>query len=378
MSSQPLLFEVGRPGLPPNVTVFASGANEAREIRGFQLAGVSVGVAVSHVREEAVSQLISSTLPVFADSGAFSEVSFTAEGPRVVSEITHDEWLRRLSIYLRLAKALHSNLTIVAPDRVADQTVTLQRLQRYRGQLHEIAKYGVEVLLPVQNGELSPAEFYRRAVAVAGLPLIPAMPMKKAATSFAGVIAFVREIRPPRLHLLGMGYERSRARLLVRTLQAVAPDMRISMDSNRIRAVTGKERSMTRLEAALRSEEPESVFGEVEAEALKLANSYLDYTDVIASPSAWASQGDLELIAAQCDLSRCAREAFFSSPDEFLQTPYECNEDIAYIELPHISHALDAAWQRHVCAEHDRAVRTAAIRQTFSGARIAVASYGDL
>ncbi len=45
--SQPLLFETGRPSLPPGVTVFASGANEAREIRGFTLAGVSIGVSVS-------------------------------------------------------------------------------------------------------------------------------------------------------------------------------------------------------------------------------------------------------------------------------------------------------------------------------------------
>jgi hypothetical protein len=65
-------------------------------------------------------------------------------------------------------------------------------------------------LIPMQNGELSPADFYRRAVQTSGLALVPAMPMKKAATDFDGVLAFAREIRPRRIHLLGMGYETRR------------------------------------------------------------------------------------------------------------------------------------------------------------------------
>lgn len=83
--------------------------------------------------------------------------------------------------------------------------------------------FGAEVLIPVQNGELAPAEFYRAALQAARLELVPAMPMKKAATGFAEVLAFVQEVRPRRLHLLGMGYERSRARKLVSMLQAIAP-----------------------------------------------------------------------------------------------------------------------------------------------------------
>jgi len=189
MASQPALFEVGRPGLPPRVIVFASGANEAREIRGFALAGVPVGVAVSHVRETALRELRIQENPVFADSGAFSEVAIDDQGIRVVAPIVHQEWLRRLAIYRALAVRLGSRLSVVAPDRVADQAVTLGRLTRYRAQLEEIASFGAEALIPVQNGELSPAEFYRRAVEASGLALVPAMPMKKAATGFDGVLA---------------------------------------------------------------------------------------------------------------------------------------------------------------------------------------------
>jgi len=177
----------------------------------------------------------------------------------------------------RLAARLGNRLSVVAPDRVADQVVTLERLSRYRSQLEEIAGLGAEILIPVQNGELSPAEFYRRAVEASGLALVPAMPMKKAATGFDGVLAFVREIRPRRIHLLGMGYETRRPRRLVDLLLATDPTLRLSMDSNRLRAVTGNGRKMTTLETQLRDEEPSSVFAEVEAEGLQLAGVRLDY-----------------------------------------------------------------------------------------------------
>jgi hypothetical protein len=257
---------------------------------------------------------------------------------------------------------------------VADQAITLERLGRYRSHLLDIAAFGNEVLIPVQNGELSPVDFYRKAVKTAGIPLVPAMPMKKAATAFAEVINFVQEVQPRRIHLLGMGYERSRARLLVRALQTVCPDLKITMDSNRIRAVTGKDRKMTRLEAKLRCDEPTSVFGEVGAEAFELSGCRLDYTDSISTPSAWLSTDKIESIADRSCMTSKERNAFVNSPDEFLQQPINGNEDLSYIELPHVAHALDIAWQSHVNAELERAVRTAAIRKLFSGARIALAS----
>jgi hypothetical protein len=371
MAAQALLFEAGRAGLPPRVTVFASGANEAREIRGFRLAGVPVGVAVSHVREAAIQELCNQPTPVFADSGAFSEVAIDGCGVHVVAPISHEEWLRRLAIYRILAERLGSRLSVVAPDRVADQAVTLERLTRYRTWMEEIAGFGAEVLIPVQNGELSPAAFYRSAVAASGLDLVPAMPMKKAATSFDGVLAFVREVRPRRVHLLGIGYETRRARLLVDLLLAADPNLQVSMDSNRLRAVTGSGRKMTNLEAQLRSEEPSFVYAEVEAEGLQLAGVRLDYTDAIAFPSTWAQPAQLETIASLLGLDGPCLRAFLASPDEYLQRPVEGTNDVALIDLPHVSHALDLAWQTYVALEMGTAVRTAAIRRTFQEARIA-------
>jgi hypothetical protein len=44
--------------------------------------------------------------------------------------ISHAEWLRRLSIYQRLADALGNKAMIVAPDQVGNQEETLLRLRR--------------------------------------------------------------------------------------------------------------------------------------------------------------------------------------------------------------------------------------------------------
>ncbi len=370
-SSQTLLFELGRPTLPPRVSVFASGANTAREIRGFDLAGVSVGVAVSLVREEAICELLHTKGRVFADSGAFSEVEFRSDGMRVVAPISDLEWRRRIAIYKRLAIVLGSNVSVVAPDRVADQHVTLARLSCYRVEMAEIAALGAEVMIPVQNGDLSPVEFYRRAVQTAGLDLVPAMPMKKAASSFADVIDFVRAVRPRRIHMLGMGYETVKARQLVARLRVIAPDLEISLDSNRLRAVTGKGRRMTLTEARLRAEEPEEIFGAVKSEAITGAGLALDYTDAIAEPSTWAALLQLEIIADIAGLGMSERRDFLENPDGFLQAPAGEDAEIAYIELPHIEYALDCAWKEYVAAEHIRAVRTAAVRMTFEESRIA-------
>jgi hypothetical protein len=372
MSSQSRLFEMGRPaGLPPRVTVFASGANEARELCGFALAGVSVGVAVSLIREEAISELLRSNGRVFADSGAFSEVEFGPNGMTIVAPISTLEWKRRIAIYKRLAEALGPKVSVVAPDRVADQNMTLARLSYYKDEMAEMAALGAEVLIPVQNGDLSPVEFYRKAVETAQLELVPAMPMKKAASSFVDVLAFVREVRPRRLHLLGMGYERASAKKLVAALQTFAPELEISMDSNRLRAVTGKGRPMTEAERRMRAEEPERVFGAVECEALDRAECRLDYTDSIAEPSLWASLLQLEIIADLAGFDMYERRDFLEDPDGFLQAPAGEDYDIARIEMPHIAHALDCAWHQYVKVQQDRSIRTAAVRMTFENSRIA-------
>ena len=363
---QPTLFDVGRAQLPPRVLVFASGVNEAREIRGFSIARIPVGFSAGHVRGEAIAELKRSELPLFADSGAFSEVALTATGLVVVRPISHQGWSERLSLYQLLAERHGSNLSVVVPDRVADQENTLVLLARYRQQLEKLAGTGARLLIPVQAGALTPEVFLKTAQNVAGVPMSPALPMKKAAMSHGNVLAFLQEVRPAHVHLLGMGFERERAKRLVRLLLNSFEALTVSLDSNRLRAVAGHSRPMTAQERTYQATPISSLYGEVEHPALAGSRAHLDYTEAIAFPSMWAGAPELDRIASEACLAH--PEEFLADPDSFLQQ--EMN-GCARWECPVISAALDRAWFRYVGAAVKGAVRTAAISATFTNAQIA-------
>lgn len=234
------------PELPVEpVATFASGSNNAGEIRGFAAAGRDVGVAAPRVNaetESALLELAGSDVAVFVDSGAFSEIAFTDAGPKVVEPITDAEWRKRLGLYKRLARALGGQLHVVAPDMVGNQRVTLGRLARYAADIREIAELGAHVLVPAQLGELSQADFVRRANAIVGVEMIPAMPCKKAATSVGELEAFVADYRPTQMHCLGLGARGSRTRAYLAAVAAHVPDCQVTLDSCLIRAHCNSDR----------------------------------------------------------------------------------------------------------------------------------------
>lgn len=189
--------------------------------------------------------------------------------------------------------------------------------------------------------------------------------MKKSAADRMEVLNFVRQKQPDRIHFLGMGYERRQARRLVHALLSIRAHLKVSMDSNRIRAVTGRGRRMSNVEAMLRAEDTGSLYGAVECEAFSLAKIALDYTDSIAMLSQWASDQQLMRIATSLGLSSCETRVFRDDPDQFLQSPLDEVDGARYIELPHVAHVLDAAWHEYVEITKASAIRTAAIHATF-------------
>jgi hypothetical protein len=347
-------------------TAYASGVNEAREIRGFASADFPIGASASNLRELAIQELLRVEGPVFLDSGAFSEVQFSSETGRleVADPISPREWRRRLSIYLRLARRLGSRLTVVAPDRVGDQDETLRRLTLYRDELQLIHELGAQIIIPLQVGSRTHETFYAMAQAIVGLPLVPAFTMKKAATSDADAERFLKAIQPTRIHLLGMGPDNRRAGHILDLIRRCSPSTEISIDSNRLRAVTGKKRRMTVMEHTFRGAEIENLFNEVESPVLATLGVRLDYTEHISSPSQWTSRAMLREIAVSSSLTVSEMHGFFADPDAFLDRIIpgtECN----YWENPLVALALDQAWGKYVQQEIHSHVRTAAIRQTF-------------
>lgn len=226
------------------VASFASGSNCAGDIRGFAAAGHDVGVAFPNLTERSIVELealAGTDIQVFVDSGAFSEVAFGANGPKVVKPLDDAYFTRCLDTYERLARALGNQLHVVAPDMVGFQAETLDRLGRYVDRVATIAALGARVLVPIQRGALSQAAFYGRvAELLDGVPFIPALPCKKAATSVDEARDFAAAVEPRQLHLLGLGAGGKQIAEYLGAVAEATPCCLVQIDSCVIRSMVGR------------------------------------------------------------------------------------------------------------------------------------------
>ncbi len=353
-----MLFDLAayvRP-LPNHVLVFASGTNQETEIVGFGRLGIPLGVSVQRLSRSAREAVIRAGVPVMVDSGAFSEVTFSVQECRTVAPISDAEWRRRLEIYIELAAALGPSAYVIAPDKVGDQQETLLRLSRYRRELAVIASAGATVLLPLAVGARSHEDFLLEAEEASGIALVPAMPMRKAATSTAALLSYVEHNRPRHIHLLGMGIGNRRAQKILDAIRYLSPCTAVSMDSNQLRAVVGRRRPLTRLETELRTAQTECLFGAVDSPVLRINDENLDYTDLIAFPSLWASPEQLDAIAMHAALSLSEAKSVARNsrqlPSVRVAGPRELRLDRASARIPRTGSRLGATCDAADCLWH--------------------------
>lgn len=251
---------------------FASGSSAVGDIRGFARILHPLGVAIPELSERALRELESLAtigVPVFIDTGAFSEVEFGPEGLRVVSPIDDAEWTNRMGISLRLAASLGDRAYAVAPDRVGDQGVTLERLRSNVGALGALRSLGARIVAPIQQGAMAPSEFDRAVADVLGFDdFVRGIPGNKDAMPSHVLENYLRSVRPHAAHVLGVGPKNSRFEEFCAIFSRLIPRARISCDSNLIAANVGRTNGrggrMRRLTAAAHPGEPGSdrvVFG---------------------------------------------------------------------------------------------------------------------
>lgn len=225
---------------------FVSGSNHVGEIRGLMMSGNNVGVAAPHVTQAVENELslyAGGLSKVFVDSGAFSEVTFGANGPVITSPITDSDWDDILALYARLADMgwRRHQLYLVAPDCVGFQDITLARLAKYADRIKALMASKVNIIVPVQKGALSMADFALKAIEILGTDnVVWGVPSKKDATTVADIAAFVTAIQPNRIHLLGLGTKSKRWPEAVRAIRAACGETIIFSDSVRITAMVGR------------------------------------------------------------------------------------------------------------------------------------------
>lgn len=225
---------------------FASGVNAPGEVRGLAASGRNVGITVGEIRTgllEALEDVSGGMQRVFVDSGAFGEVAFVDGAFVVVNEITESMWDERFEVYRWAACSYGVRAYIVAPDRVGDQAVTLERLARYAADVQVCASARANVIVPVQKGALPMSEMFRRACEILALPnLIAGVPMKKDATSLADLAELVASlpVDGARVHLLGLGPESKRFQKVIDLIRSIRPSCSITSDSVTIRRLVGR------------------------------------------------------------------------------------------------------------------------------------------
>lgn len=247
---------------------FASGVNNPGEARGLAMSGRQIGIAATEIRAGLLEELENYGGPgmqeLFVDSGAFSEVKFTAAGRKVVKPITHDSWMKRFEIYYWAANTYGRRARLVAPDCVGDQDETLARLARYAPMVAACAAMRAQIIVPVQKGALPMSEMFRQACAILNLREMPiaGIPMKKDATSLADLAELVDSLPwyGARLHLLGLGPESKRYAKVIRLIKSKRPNATLTSDSVTVRRLVGRKngrgngpRVLTRLQDEARA-----------------------------------------------------------------------------------------------------------------------------
>ena len=339
--------------LRPHVTYYASGSNHAGEIQGFNDLGHAVGVSVDRVGEDAMRAIRELRVPLFCDSGAFGEVSMKAGAPVITHRISDSEWRSRLVTMLRIVEACPTEVSVVAPDCVGHQDVTLDRLRKYTPDIRRLTDAGARVLVCVQLGARGMAEFWRDASATTP-NAAPAIPMKKNAVSLQQLACFANVVRPADCHLLGLGESSPRFTPAVDAL-GFAGCHRVTCDSVKIMAHVGRTNGPGggRRKLTVAHDEAEA---QVEDAVFAGDADLPDYTDAICEPDDWMLPVD----------QRAFRDAWgvAGSIAEWLEEDAPNGEPWALDPMVQID--LDEAWTRYHRAVRVGARKRRAIRMAFS------------
>src|SRR5215471_407891 len=251
------------PVAPKGVTYFRSGVRKApADFEGFARAGVPVGVTAHGMSPELEQKVIdysNSGGKIFVDSGALGKFMGTPEMQNL-------NFNKVLDTYQRIANhGTPARLWFVAPDAVGDPKETTELQQKHWDAIKRLQRRGANIIVPLQVSDTPLAQQMLNTVGLLfggdKKGVVFGIPFNKEAYTAEQVAGAVKHYKErfgesPRIHLLGIGERNRNFADSIRTIRAADPDVEISADSNRIKAMTGKGRVLTE-EAGRRAKEGE-------------------------------------------------------------------------------------------------------------------------
>lgn len=221
------------------VTIYSSGMSSKSDLIGIVKALKPVGVQVrllTATTRQIITDYNNRNGRVFIDSGAFTDFRKGVETPfwHVIAE------------YHSLLKNISNKhlIALVAPDAISDEVLTFKLLTKYKNDISQFINDNVDVIIPVQQGELSLLEGYDRIIKILNtISFLVGIPSNEAAIPLQTVIKFIKSASPARVHFLGLG-NKKRLDAITSSLIDHCPELDISADANFLRAKLGVGRKL--------------------------------------------------------------------------------------------------------------------------------------
>jgi len=277
------------------VNFFVSGLRSKAEMLGFAHHNQSMCVTAS-ISEESIKHLINLardpnyTGNIFVDSGAFNEVN---DDLSIKKAMTHKDWIKIFNVYDRLGKVWKDRIILMAPDRVGDQEVTMERLERYSKELQNLAKYGCKIMGAIQKNPTIPNSLFHfhtrmnnffKSIGIKDW--VRGLPLNKSPVRLDDVIYMIENSEPFKyMHFLGKSpyakdwedWEKGLAKYT---------HLDITCDATIFRRMVGEGKPLTKLEKQMRylfmgeyKELSDAVFQELRLEIDEGEYSKYDFID---------------------------------------------------------------------------------------------------
>ena len=227
-------------------THYRSGASSPADLLGYMQAGAPVCVIAPKLSEESCLRLSSYAGQghrVLIDSGQFGD--FTSEPPK------QTDYPRVMARYEQIIKNCEApgNISIVAPDLIADSKGTWALLTAWKEKLLELKALGARIIVPAQKGELGLIPFVEDAQALLGDDIIVGIPCKEAPLTEGDILELLAATQPKAVHFLGLAL--NKRGLMSKARHILGPQADLTSDSTRLRSAVGDGRPFTELHREL-------------------------------------------------------------------------------------------------------------------------------
>lgn len=175
---------------------------------------------------------------VFCDRGAFS---CFRKGQKV-------DFDKVFKTYFELVERTENPhlLTLVAPDIVGSQEASLNLLKQYKKELFKLICLGVDLIVPIQLGNLSLEQAYEEAVAILGTKAFGVgLPCNEKAVALKMGLRFVSTVQPKRIHFLGLAITKFNS--VVDQIKVIGPNTHVSADATTLRCKLKKGSKLVNL-----------------------------------------------------------------------------------------------------------------------------------